>query len=84
MEKQSLYQDIDETLDQLLKNEQALDFIEENPEFTREKQALEKTQESLVAHLLHVHNHLEKRYKNRLRKSRTEKVRNIALRYSIH
>lgn len=83
MEKQSLYVDIDQTLDQLLKNEQVLDMIQENPELDQEKKALERTQESLVAHLLHVHGHLERRYKNRLRKSRTEKVRNIASRYSL-
>ncbi len=84
MESQCLYEEMDQTLDQLLKNEEVLDAIQRNPKLSYEKETLEKMQVSLVAHLLHVHDGLEKRYKNRLRKSRTQKVKEMASRYPLY
>lgn len=52
--------DVDATIDQLLENQQALEKIEGNPLFSQERTALERAQESLLAHLTNMEGHLEK------------------------
>ncbi|MGL4540547.1 MAG: hypothetical protein ACRCU0_06190 [Candidatus Rhabdochlamydia sp.] len=52
--------DIDQTLDQLIENADIINRISFNALFTSEVQALQKTQESLMARLMHMHELLEK------------------------
>lgn len=52
--------DIDQTLDQLIENADVINHISFNALFTSEVQALQKTQESLIARLMHMHELLEK------------------------
>jgi len=52
--------DIDQTLDQLIENADIINRISFNALFTSEIQALQKTQESLMARLMHMHELLEK------------------------
>jgi hypothetical protein len=76
--KHSLSQDLNLTLAQLLKNEEALSAIQEDPEFCYERTILERTQVSLAAHLSHIAIH----QKNRLRPSRKEKLRAVISYYT--
>lgn len=58
--------DIDQTLDQLIENADIINRISFNAVFTSEVQALQKTQESLMARLMHMHELLEKDKKQQL------------------
>lgn len=58
--------DIDQTLDQLIENADIINRISFNALFTSEVQALQKTQESLMARLMHMHELLEKDQKQQM------------------
>lgn len=60
--------DIDQTLDQLIENADIINCISFNALFTSEVQALQKTQESLMARLMHMHELLEKDQKQQTTK----------------
>ncbi|PCI91706.1 hypothetical protein COB11_08215 [Candidatus Aerophobetes bacterium] len=49
-----LLKEIDATIDQLVKNAEVLKNISSKKEYVEEVDALEKTQESLLAHLIHM------------------------------
>lgn len=49
-----ILEEIDTTINQLLENEKILKKIEKNTSFEEEASALQKTQESLIAHLIHM------------------------------
>ncbi len=51
---------IDQTLDQLIENASVMQQIASNPPFKREYEALDNMQESLLAHLMHLYEFLEK------------------------
>src|ERR1041385_41028 len=51
----SILADIDSTLDQLIRNADAMHQISDRRLFTSEVQAMHKTQESLLARLMHMH-----------------------------
>jgi DNA gyrase/topoisomerase IV subunit A len=51
---EAMLADIDETLDQLIKNAEAIQDISLNTLYANEVEALQKTQESLLAHLVHM------------------------------
>jgi hypothetical protein len=53
--------EIDSTIDQLLENGKALKKISLKPSYQEEMLALEKTQESLIAHLMHLDEMLKKK-----------------------
>lgn len=59
MNREELLEDIESTMNQLLENAKALESIKNNPLFTTEQAYLEKTQESLLAHLLVVQGHVD-------------------------
>ncbi|MCP5506117.1 MAG: hypothetical protein H7A38_04475 [Chlamydiales bacterium] len=59
MKRREVLNEIDETLDQLIKNAAALKEVSEDPLFAREVEALKKTQESLLARLLHLDQFLD-------------------------
>ena len=59
MKRREVLNEIDETLDQLIKNAAALKEVSDNPLFSREIEALKKTQESLLARLLHLDQFLD-------------------------
>lgn len=56
-----LLQDIDFTIDQLVENAKVLKEISSSTCYKEETQALEKTQESLIAHLIHMDEIMKKR-----------------------
>ena len=58
MKKEKIYEEIDSTLDQLLKNARALEEISSDPLFVS---ALQKTQESLLSHLVHLNNYMKEK-----------------------
>lgn len=53
--------EIDDTIEQLMKNDKVLKQIETKKSFEQEAIALEKTQESLLAHLIHMDELLKSR-----------------------
>ena len=53
--------EIDQTIDQLIINKETLDRISIEPNYLVEKEALEKTQESLLAHLTHLQAYLQEK-----------------------
>lgn len=53
MERSEILNEIDGTMDQLIKNAAALNEVTSDPLYQTEVEALQKTQESLLAHLLH-------------------------------
>tara|TARA_B100000886_G_scaffold296282_1_gene223424 strand:+ start:244 stop:552 length:309 start_codon:yes stop_codon:yes gene_type:complete len=57
MEKKLLLSKINETLDQLIENTLILSEIKTKPDYRLEVSALEKTQESLLAKLIHLDNY---------------------------
>ena len=65
MESRKILQEIDVTLDQLIKNAAALTEVSNDPLYESEVQALNKTQESLLAHLLHLDQFLKDKQKNK-------------------
>lgn len=52
--KSDLREEIDETLDRLLENDAALESVRVKEGYEREVAALERMQESLMAHLMHL------------------------------
>lgn len=52
---QTILVDIDETLDQLIRNADAVNRIADRRRFTDEIKAMHKTQDSLIARLMHMH-----------------------------
>ena len=56
-----LLQEIDQTIDQLIENAKVLKEIGSSCSYEEETQALEKTQESLIAHLIHMDEILKKK-----------------------
>lgn len=61
MRDQALLKEIDVTIDRLIENAEAIETIKESKErFTQELDLLEITQESLLAHLIHLDQKLEK------------------------
>ncbi len=65
MERRELLNEIDVTLDQLIKNGAALREVTSDPLYEREVEALQKTQESLLAHLLHLDRFLKEKSSNK-------------------
>ena len=58
--EEEIRKEIDETLDRLLKNNLVIDEIEGKDEFLDEFETLTKMQESLMAHLMHMDNLLQR------------------------
>lgn len=56
-----LLAEIDKTIDQLIQNEETLKKISCDPFYEIEAAALEKTQESLLAHLMHLQDFLKEK-----------------------
>jgi hypothetical protein len=56
--REKILTDIDRTIDQLVQNEEVLKRIVRNPNYKAEILALKKTQESLLAHLIHMDHYL--------------------------
>lgn len=52
---EAILADIDSTLDQLIRNADAMNRITDRHLFTSEVKAMHKTQESLIARLMHMH-----------------------------
>ena len=52
---EAILADIDSTLDQLIRNADAMNRITDRQLFTSEVKAMHKTQESLLARLMHMH-----------------------------
>lgn len=52
--------EIDETIEQLIRNDKVLKKIESKDSYEQETKALERTQESLLAHLMHMDDLLKK------------------------
>lgn len=69
--------DIDQTLDQLIENADIINRISFNALFTSEVQALQKTQESLMARLMHMHELLEKNQKQQFATKKTNPLNQI-------
>ena len=69
--------DIDQTLDQLIENADIINRISFNALFTSEVQALQKTQESLMARLMHMHELLEKDNKSQISTKKTSPLNQI-------
>ena len=61
MKNSEILKEINCTLDQLIKNAAALAEIFEDPLFKSEVQALNKTQESLLSHLVHLDQFLKEK-----------------------
>ncbi len=61
MERRELLNEIDATLDQLIKNAAALTEVSSDPLYNTEVEALQKMQESLLAHLLHLDRFLKEK-----------------------
>lgn len=59
--RQELLAEIDHTIDQLLANEEMQKQIYSDPQYEVETVALAKTQESLLAHLIHLQSYIEER-----------------------
>ena len=57
--RKRLLAEIDITIDQLIQNGETLRRITSDPQYQVEAAALEKTQESLLAHLMHLQEYLE-------------------------
>lgn len=75
--KDIIYEEIDRALDQLIENEEALNLIQDDPKFDHEKEALEKLQESLLAHLTHVNYFVENHKIGFFTKSKKEKRKEL-------
>lgn len=78
-----MVKDLSETIEQLLKNENALLKIEHCSEYRHELEALEKMQESLLSHAVHITDLIEndKRMTKRI-EVRVNSVREKILRYA--
>jgi uncharacterized protein YjgD (DUF1641 family) len=74
MESREILQEIDVTLDQLIKNAAALTEISADPLYNAEVRALSKTQESLLAHLLHLDQFLKDKQKEKSSSSIHQKL----------
>ncbi|HEY2809893.1 MAG TPA: hypothetical protein VGJ00_00650 [Rhabdochlamydiaceae bacterium] len=61
---EAILADIDSTLDQLIRNADAMNRITDRHLFTCEVKAMHKTQESLLARLMHMHEIYENEKKN--------------------
>ncbi len=83
MSRQKILSEIDVTLDQLIKNAAALQEGKNDPSCETEMEALQKTQESLLARLLHLDGCLKKDPKGRVGRSIDTK-REIFLELSRH
>ncbi|WP_420421211.1 hypothetical protein [Simkania sp.] len=59
--RKELLTEIDTTIDQLIENGETLQRISSDPKYTVEAAALEKTQESLLAHLMHLQSYLQEK-----------------------
>jgi hypothetical protein len=57
--RKELLAEIETTIDQLIKNEEILSQISSDSHYEVEIAALEKTQESLLFHLIHLQTHLQ-------------------------
>ncbi|MCK4934660.1 MAG: hypothetical protein KAR79_03645 [Simkaniaceae bacterium] len=76
--KKDLLTEIDFTLDQLIQNAEVLSNISSNLSYEQEIDALHKTQESLLARLMHLDQSLEK-----MRCMETDHIRSKLNHYSI-
>ncbi|MCP5505118.1 MAG: hypothetical protein H7A41_08205 [Chlamydiales bacterium] len=74
MERREILNEIDETLDQLIKNAAALKEITSDPLYQTEIEALQKMQESLLARLLHLDRFLKGKSENKTEKSIYDKL----------
>jgi len=59
--RKELLAEIDSTIDQLVENGETLKRISVDPQYEVESAALEKTQESLLAHLMHLQAYLQEK-----------------------
>ena len=59
--RKELLAEIDKTIDQLIENGETLKRISSDPQYNMEAAALEKTQESLLAHLMHLESYLQEK-----------------------
>ncbi|MEX0961888.1 MAG: hypothetical protein WDZ28_03420 [Simkaniaceae bacterium] len=71
----SLVEDLSLTLDQLIQNADVLNHIESNDGIEAEVDGLKKTQESLLSHMLHVHDMIEEEKK--MSKKDAEKIKQV-------
>jgi hypothetical protein len=74
MERREILNEIDATLDQLIKNAAALNEVTSNPLYQTEVDALQKMQESLLARLLHLDGFLEEKSQNKTERSIYDKL----------
>lgn len=61
MNRREILSQINRTLDQLIENQAALHQVTGNPLFSQEIEALQKTQESLLSHLIYLDNFLKEK-----------------------
>lgn len=82
---EDIIEDLDETLDCLMQNANALEEIGGNPLFSTERDALLKTQESLLAHLFNMETLLEneKPIRKKKRQELEEKIHSFKKRSTI-
>lgn len=59
--RKKLLAEIDNTIDELIKNKAMQKQIASSSDYTFEKIALQKTEESLLSHLIHLQSHLEEK-----------------------
>jgi hypothetical protein len=69
--------DIEATLDQLIRNAETIDTVIPDTLFTNELQALQKTQESLLARLLHMNDLLDDDQKKQRARKDPEKYATV-------
>ena len=74
MERREILNEIDATLDQLIKNAAALNEVTSNPLYQTEVDALQKMQESLLARLLHLDGFLKEKSQNKTERSIYDKL----------
>lgn len=74
MKDRETLKDIDATLDQLIKNAEALQEVSSDPLFVEEVAALSKTQESLLTHLVHLDQFLKQKGPKKINRSINDKI----------
>ena len=74
---QTILVDIDETLDQLIRNADAINCISDRRRFTNEIKAMHKTQDRLIARLLHMHETYENEKKEPEKRAETTQLSRI-------
>lgn len=74
MQRREVLNEIDITLDQLIKNAAALSEVTSDPLYQAEVEALQKMQESLLARLIHLDHFLKEKSENKTEQSIYDKL----------